>query len=105
MNSALKYTILLCAAVISFTACRDFLDQVPSDRLTLDQVFAKRAYSEDFLATIYSYRIDESTVSYRTSDGCSDDIDISYDRPDNPIYDMNKINLGNWSASSDYFNY
>lgn len=104
MKRALPHIFLLCAAVFSAAGCKDFLDQVPSDRLTLDQIFAKRAYSEDFLATIYAYRIDESTVSYTTSDGCSDDIDISYDRPDNAGYDMNKINLGNWSASSDYFN-
>ena len=105
MNRALKYTILLCAAALTFTACKDFLDQVPSDRLTIEQIFAKRSYSEDYLATVYSYRIDESTVSYQTSDGCSDDIDISYDRPDQPGYDMNKINLGNWNASSNYFNF
>ena len=96
--------IFICVAAISNTAC-DFLDQVPDDRLTLEQVFATRKNSEDYLATIYSYRIDESTVSVKNSDACSDDLDISYDRPDQSNYDMNKINLGNWSASSDYFNY
>ena len=100
-----SYIILLCATLFSVASCKDFLDQVPSDRLTLDQIFSTRSYTEDFLATIYYYRIDESVVSAKTSDGCSDDIDISYDRPDNANYDMNKINLGNWSASSDYFNY
>ena len=80
----MKRTILyliICGAALCSSAC-DFLDQVPDDRLTLEQVFATRKNSEDYLATIYSYRIDESTVSY----------------------DMSKINLGNWSASSDYFN-
>ena len=101
MKRVLFY-ILSCLALFS---CKDFLDQVPSDRLTLDQVFNTRSYSEEYLATVYSYRLDESCTSYNTSDGCSDDIDISYDRPDQAGYDMNKINLGNWSASSDYFNY
>ena len=102
----MKRTILyliICGAALCSSAC-DFLDQVPDDRLTLEQVFSTRKNSEDYLATIYSYRIDESTVSYKTSDGCSDDIDVSYDRPENAQYDMSKINLGNWSASSDYFN-
>lgn len=89
---------------LTFVSCKDFLDQVPSDRLTLEQVFSTRSYSEDFLASVYYYRIDESCVSVGTSDGCSDDIDISYDRPTNSNYDMSKINLGNWNASSDYFN-
>ncbi|MBR1705740.1 MAG: RagB/SusD family nutrient uptake outer membrane protein [Bacteroidales bacterium] len=100
MKRYLPY-IFLC---LSLSSCQGFLDQVPSDRLTLEQIFSKRSYSEDFLATVYSYRLDESRTSYNTSDGCSDDIDISYDRPENATYDMTKINIGNWSASSDYFN-
>ena len=103
MKRILLY-IFVFVASISTTAC-DFLDQIPDDRLTLEQVFATRKNSEDYLATIYSYRIDESTVSVKNSDACSDDMDVSYDRPDQSNYDMNKINLGNWSASSDYFNY
>ena len=104
MKRILLQPFLLCAACLTFTGCKDFLDQVPSDRLTLEQIFSTRSYSEDFLATVYYYRIDESNTSVKNSDGCSDDIDISYDRPNDSNYDMNKINLGNWSASSDYFN-
>lgn len=104
MKRFLPYIFLLCAAILSFAGCKDFLDQIPSDRLTLEQIFSTRSYSEDFLATVYYYRIDESNTSVKNSDGCSDDIDISYDRPNDSNYDMNKINLGNWSASSDYFN-
>lgn len=70
MKRTIQYFIMICFALCS-SAC-DFLDQVPDDRLTLEQVFATRKNSEDYLATIYSYRIDESTVSYKTSDGCSD---------------------------------
>ena len=97
------YIAILSAGML-LSGCKGFLDQVPSDRLTLEQIFAKRGYSEDFLASIYAYRLDESRTSYSNPDGCSDDIDISYDRPNDDGYDMNKINLGNWSASSDYFN-
>lgn len=103
MKRVSLYITVLFAALI-LTGCSKFLDQVPSDRLTLEQIFSKRSYSEDFLASIYYYRNDESRTSYSNPDGCSDDIDISYDRPEDNGYDMNKINLGNWSASSDYFN-
>ena len=103
MRRVVCYIAILSAGLLLF-GCKGFLDQVPSDRLTLEQIFAKRGYSEDFLASIYAYRLDESRTSYSNPDGCSDDIDISYDRPDDDGYDMNKINLGNWSASSDYFN-
>lgn len=98
-------TFLLCALMPMAVSCSDFLDQVPTDRLTLEQIFSTRSYSEDFLATVYSYTIDESTVSYKNSDACSDDYDVSYDRPETAQYDMNKMNIGNWSASSNYFNY
>lgn len=105
MKKAFLHIILVTTALLSVNACKGFLDQVPSDRLTLEQIFSTRKYSEDFLASVYDYRIDESRTSYSTSDGCSDDIDISYDRPGESQYDMNKINIGNWSASSNYFNY
>ena len=33
---------------------------------------------------------------------CSDDLDVTYDRED---YNSFKINLGNWSASSNYYEF
>jgi hypothetical protein len=104
MKNSIKI-FLLCALAPMAVSCADFLDQVPSDRITLEQIFNNRGHSEDFLATIYDYMIDESTVSYNNSDACSDDMDVSYDRPENSGYDMNKMNIGNWSASDNYFNY
>lgn len=85
------------------SGCNDsFFNQVPNDRLTIDEVFQKRKYSEDYLATVYSYIQDESAVSYNIPwDPCSDDMDESYDRAGYNTYPMN---LGNWSASSNYFN-
>ena len=73
--------LLLLISAICISGCSGFFDQVPEDRLSLEQVFQKQKYSEDFLATVYSKMIDESTVSYGIPfDACSDDLDISYDR-------------------------
>lgn len=96
------YVVLLASVVVS---CSDFLSQVPSDRLTEDQIFSTRKYSEQYLASIYTYIPDDSRTSYNNLDGMSDDIDISYDRPSEQQYFMSLINLGNWSTTSDYFNY
>ena len=101
----LKITLLaLASAAVCLTACNDdFFDQVPDDRITIEQVFQRTTYSEKYLATVYGYIKDES---HRTSpipwDPCSDDLDVTYDRED---YNSFKINLGNWSASSNYYEF
>ena len=95
--------LLLISASLLLCGCSGFFDQVPEDRLSLEQIFQKQKYSEDFLATVYSKMVDESTVSFGIPfDACSDDLDISYDRD---TYNTYKINLGNWSASSQFYDY
>ena len=96
--------ILQILLLLALTSCEDFLSQVPSDRLTEDQIFSSRKYSERYLASIYTYIPDESTTSYNNIDGLSDDIDISYDRPTEGQYFMSLVNMGNWSTTSDYYN-
>ena len=108
VSNMMKYIIRYISAVLlaAFTvSCSDFLSQVPSDRLTEEQIFSTRRYSERYLAAIYTYIPDDSRTSYNNLDGMSDDIDISYDRPSNAEYFMSLINMGNWSTTSDYFNY
>ena len=104
MKDIIKY---ISAAFIALFAvsCADFLSQVPSDRLTEEQIFSTRKYSEQYLAAIYTYIPDDSRTSYNNLDGMSDDIDISYDRPSETQYFMSLINMGNWSTTSDYYNY
>ena len=95
--------VILFVSVFCLCGCSDFFNQVPTDRLSLEQIFHKQSYSEYFLATIYSKMVDESTVSFGIPfDACSDDLDISYDRD---TYNTYKINLGNWSASSEFYDY
>ena len=95
----LKTILTLLAALGILTACNDdFFDQVPDDRITIEQVFQRTSYSEKYLATVYSYIRDES---HRTDgvpwDPCSDDLDVTYDRED---YNSFKMNLGNRSATT-----
>lgn len=108
VSKMMKYIIRYISAVLlaAFAvSCSDFLSQVPSDRLTEEQIFSTRKYSERYLAAIYTYIPDDSRTSYNNLDGMSDDIDISYDRPSEAQYFMSLINMGNWSTTSDYFNY
>lgn len=82
---------------------KGFLDQVPYDRITIEQVFLRQKYSEQYLANIYNYIPNEAYRNTTIWDGASDDADITYDRPGSG-YDSFPINLGNWSASSNYYN-
>lgn len=102
----LKYLfLLLLAGSTVLPACnKDFLNQVPDDRITIDQVFARRKYTEAYLANIYSYVPNDAYRNTSPWEGMSDDADITYDRPGSG-YDTYPINLGNWNPASGYFNY
>jgi hypothetical protein len=52
----MKYIrILFLFLAVSFAGCADYLDIVPDEILTMDQIFANRNKSEQFLFTCYSY--------------------------------------------------
>lgn len=95
-----KYA-LLSSVLFTFSSCqKDFLNQVPDDRLTLDEVFSRRDLSEGWLANTYNYIRDEAHRTNSTPwDVLSDDNDVS--QRNHPF----RINLGNWSASSEANNY
>lgn len=98
-------SFLFLLIIFTLTACqKNFLDQVPDDRITIDQVFNRRDLSEQYLANIYNTAIkDPAGVTAGIPwIGCSDEGDVSYDRVD---YNSFKINIGNWNALSNYYNF
>lgn len=101
-NYKTSLQFLLFTVVISLnTSCyKDFLDQVPDDRLTLEEIFSRRQQSEEWLANTYNFIRDEA---HRTNDTpwdvLSDDNDVS--QRNSPF----RVNLGNWNASSNYWNF
>ncbi|WP_343745290.1 RagB/SusD family nutrient uptake outer membrane protein [Chitinophaga sp.] len=97
----LAYLALVSTSFLTTACNKDFLNQVPDDRITIEQVFARRRYSEEYLANIYSTIPNEAYRNTSPWEGCSDDADITYDRPGSG-YDTYPINLGNWSAASGY---
>lgn len=93
--------ILSAALLMLASSCqKDFLDQVPDDRLSLEEVFNRRKLTEEWLAGTYNYIRDEAHRTNSTPwDVISDDNDVS--QRGNPF----QVNLGNWNASSDYWNF
>lgn len=92
------YIVIICSLVPG-TGCKKFLDQVPEDRITIEEVFRKKRPSEEYLANIYSYVNDEANV---WGDwpwvGNADEADITWSKY--PIYDLN---IGNMAAGSVLF--
>jgi len=94
-------TICLMIVLTSLSACKKFLDQVPDDKQTIDDVFKKKSESEKYLAGVYSY-IRQNTDWNTTSpwEGLSDEIDVTYN--DYATYSMN---LGQWDQNRTDYNF
>lgn len=98
-----KYMLVLgIAGTLSVSSCtKGFLDQIPDDRLNIDDVFQRRNTTEQYLAGVYS-RI-RSEVDWNNGTpwpGLSDEVDITYN--DYATYSMN---LGNWDRNRTSYNY
>jgi hypothetical protein len=82
-----------------FTGCKKFLDQVPDDRITMEQVFQKKSSSEQYLANVYNYITDEANQwSNSPWNANSDEMDATWSKY--PIYGLN---IGNMSAGNVLF--
>ncbi|WEK33939.1 MAG: RagB/SusD family nutrient uptake outer membrane protein [Candidatus Pseudobacter hemicellulosilyticus] len=88
----LLYSTLFMLILAAVTGCKKYLDQVPNDRITMDEVFRKKSPSEQYLANIYSYVNDESNEwSEFPWFGNADEGDATWSR--HPIYELNMGNI------------
>lgn len=94
-------TLLFITTLYLGSSCnKDFLDHVPDDMLTIEEVFNRREQSEQWLANTYNHIRDEAHRTNSTPwDVISDDADVS--QRNTPF----RVNLGNWNASSNYWNF
>lgn len=99
--------ILLFATVLVLTvttSCKKYLDQVPNDRLSLDETFNSRSSAEKFLANIYNNIPDEfgqrnpggNRNAGLWTGGC-DEADYDWG-----FVQSNDVNIGNWDANSGF---
>lgn len=90
---------MLTTALLFSTGCKKYLDQVPADRITIEQVFQKKDATEKYLANVYSYINDDSNQwTDNQWIGNSDEADITWSK-----YDIYKINIGNIGAGNTIF--
>jgi hypothetical protein len=103
INKNIVNTFLAITIISVLSACqKDFLDQVPDDRLTIDDVFKRRSDAERYLANVYSHIKSDNDWNTSNSpwEGLSDEIDVTYN--DYPTYFMN---TGNWDKNNDNYPY
>jgi hypothetical protein len=98
MKTILKSTIL-ALVIFSATGCKKYLDQVPSDRITIEQVFQKKGPSEQYLANIYNYVNDDASQWEGAPWGANaDEMDMTWSK-----YPTYALNIGNISAGNALF--
>ncbi len=103
-NKIIKINLVfLTLATLLSTGCKNYLDQVPDDRITIEQVFQKKGPSEQYLANVYSYVDDLSNVQDKNPwGGNSDEIDVTWTAY--PVYGLNIGNIGPSNALFDKWN-
>ncbi len=97
MNRQIKLLVIpiLLIGMLS-SGCKKFLDQVPNDRITIEEVFRKKASSEQFLANVYSF-IPPDTHPQNAMPWVStaDEADFTW-----TTYGYYQINIGNLNPSN-----
>jgi hypothetical protein len=101
MMKKLLYTFLVLALLSS---CSKYLDQVPDDRLTIEETFRTWSAAERFLADVYRRVPDEygqrdagSETNRGVWTGGSDEADFVWG-----FVKSNDVNIGNWDANSGF---
>ncbi|WP_346238735.1 RagB/SusD family nutrient uptake outer membrane protein [Niabella insulamsoli] len=99
----MKYLFTLIVIALGFTGCKKFLDQVPNDRLTLEETFRNRSTAERFLASVYAFVPREHSQrfvgNYNSGPwtGGSDEAEYLWG-----FVESNQINLGSWDVNSGF---
>ncbi len=105
MNKYIYVTFVTC--LLFATSCKkDFLNQVPNDRLTLEETFTNRATAEKFLNNVYSQIPDEfgqrDPNTGRNAGiwtGASDEAEFVWG-----FNKANNVNIGSWDSNTGFVN-
>jgi hypothetical protein len=103
----LLYTGTAFLLLINIWSCKKgYLDQVPQDRTTIEQVFAHKNTVDKFLANVYSYVRDESDQRFIGGSheggpwtGGSDEAEYDWS-----FVGSNYMNVGSWGPTSGFVN-
>ncbi len=82
--------------MILVSGCKKFLDQVPDDRITIEEVFQKKQATEEYLANIYNHiREQGNQWTGNPFSGNTDELDVTWAK-----YATYQLNIGSWNPTS-----
>jgi len=96
----IKKYILILITIMLFGACSDYLNTIPDNIETIDQVFQKRSSADRYLANVYKYlRTELNYGSAGAWSAMADELDVTY-----ADYWVSNFNLGAMTQATDYMN-
>ena len=106
MKKTINNTYKFCLVLLIFASCKKgFLDQVPNDRLTTDEIFKSVTTTQQFLNDVYAYIPDEANQRFVTGGvgrgnagpwtGASDEAKYTWSF----VYSGN-MDLGSWDPTN-----
>ncbi|WP_293307215.1 RagB/SusD family nutrient uptake outer membrane protein [Pedobacter sp. UBA5917] len=105
MKKILIYTVGALLLVGNY-GCKKFLNQVPDDRLTFDQMYEKKATVERALANVYSTLPDQDQDRSPSALGNIGPWTAASDEADYTLPNFSEnVNTGAWDATSSQVNY
>src|SRR5688572_2383651 len=100
MKKILLYTVGALLLVGNY-GCKKFLNQVPDDRLTFDQMYEKKATVEQALANVYSTLPDQNQDRAPSVNGNIGPWTAASDEADYTLPNFSEnVNTGAWDATS-----
>lgn len=99
----LKYRFLISVSLLLIVSygCTDYLDEIPDDRQTIEEVFQKKIPTEEYLANVYNYIRDESDQwNGNPWTGSVDEVCVAWAK-----HNIYQITIGNWNSASAPFNF
>ncbi|MGN7988306.1 RagB/SusD family nutrient uptake outer membrane protein [Pedobacter sp. 22226] len=105
MKKILIYTVAALLLVSNY-GCKKFLNQVPDDRLTFDQMYEKKATVERALANVYSTLPDQDQDRSPSALGNIGPWTAASDEADYTLPNFSEnVNTGAWDATAGQVNY
>lgn len=92
--------------LVSSNGCKKFLDQVPDDRLTFDQMYERKSTVDQALANVYSTLPNQNDDRAASSTGNMGPWTAASDEADYALPNFSEnVNSGGWDATSGQVNY
>ncbi|TCC86672.1 RagB/SusD family nutrient uptake outer membrane protein [Pedobacter frigiditerrae] len=99
------YTVAILLMVSNYS-CKKFLDQVPDDRLTFEQMYQRKSTVDQALANVYSTLPDQNQDRSASASGNIGPWTAASDEADYTLPNFTEnVNSGSWDATSGQVNY